>query len=245
MIIITGAGRGIGAAVARLAGRCGHAVCVNYRNAEHEAAAVVEDIVGAGGAACAVRADVTRRCEVERLFARAEHQLGPLTGLVNNAGVTGGLATVAEAEEHQLEQTFRVNLLGTVLCMQEAIRRMALSRGGRGGAIVNISSTAARTGGSFEWVHYAAVKAGVDAYTRGAAREVADEAVRINAVAPGLINTDLHARNGVPERPDRLRETIPMQRLGSPQEIAEAVLWMLSDRASYVTGSVLEVSGGR
>jgi NAD(P)-dependent dehydrogenase (short-subunit alcohol dehydrogenase family) len=245
MVIITGGSRGIGAAVARLVGRAGGAVCVNYCDAEADAAGVVRDIVRSGGTAIAVKADITRRADVERLFERAEHELGPLTGLVNNAGATGGLACVADVTETQVEHAFRVNLLGTVLCTRQGIHRMAFSHGGKGGAVVNVSSTAARTGGSFEWVHYAAVKAAVDAFTRGAARELAGDGVRVNAVAPGLVQTDLHERNGVPDRPDRLRDTIPMRRLGSPEEIAEAVAWMLSDRASYVTGSVLEVSGGR
>jgi NAD(P)-dependent dehydrogenase (short-subunit alcohol dehydrogenase family) len=245
MVIVTGASRGIGAAIARLAGRAGYPVCVNFHRNESRAQAVVAEIAGDGGTAIAVQADVGREQDVRRLFEVAERELGPLGGLVNNAGSTGGPSLVTQTTTDQIEQAFRVNLLGTMVCTREALLRMSTRHGGDGGAIVNVTSTAARTGGSFEWVHYAAMKAALNTFTRGAAVEVAEEGVRVNAVAPGLVSTDLHADNGMPDRPERLRGTVPMQRLGTPEEIAHAVLWFLSDEASYVTGAVLEVSGGR
>lgn len=245
VLIVTGASRGIGAATALQAGRAGFRVCVNYFNHGEKAQAVVDEIVGRGGSAIAVKADVSREADVLRLFETAERELGAITALVNNAGVTGGFALTRDVTAEQIHTAFNVNVVGCILCTREAIRRMARSSGGRGGTIVNISSTAARTGGSHEWVHYAATKGAIDTFTRGAAREVADDGVRINAVAPGLVYTDLHADNGRPDRPEKLRGTIPMQRLGTPEEVARAIVWLLSDEATYVAGSVLEVSGGR
>jgi NAD(P)-dependent dehydrogenase (short-subunit alcohol dehydrogenase family) len=245
VLLITGASRGIGAATARLAGRAGYRVCVNYLHQEDQARAVVEEVISAGGQALAVRADVSEEAEVKRLFDITERELGPIRALVNNAGVTGGPATISTVTEEQITRAFRVNVLGCMLCLREAARRMAVSAGGRGGVIVNVSSTAARTTGAGEWVHYAAMKAAVDTLTRGAARELADQQIRVNGVAPGLILTDLHADNGMPDRPERLRLSVPMRRIGEPEEVAHAILWLLSDEASYVTGSVLEVSGGR
>lgn len=244
-VIVTGAGRGIGAAVARLVGAHGFPVVVNYNSAEAAAHEVVSEIVAAGGRAIAVQGDVAHEEDVIRLFERATQELGPLYGLVNNAGVTGGMARVEEVQPEAITRMLAVNITGTILCAREAVRRMSLRRGGTGGAIVNISSLAARTGGSNEWVHYAASKGAINSFTIGLAREVAHEGIRVNAVAPGLIATDIHAANGVPDRPDRLRPTVPMQRVGTPQEVAAGVLWLLSPAASYTTGTILEIGGGR
>lgn len=245
VLIVTGASRGIGAATARLGGRAGFQVCVNYFNHREKAQAVVDEIVGWGGRAIAVKGDVSKESDVMRLFQTAERELGEISALVNNAGVTGGFALTKDVTVEQIHAVFNVNVVGSILCTREAVRRMGYSSGGRGGVIVNVSSTASRTGGSGEWVHYAATKGAIDTFTRGVAREVAGEGIRVNAVAPGLIHTDLHADNGSPDRPERLRSTIPVQRLGTPQEVAQAIVWLLSDEASYVIGSVVEVSGGR
>jgi NAD(P)-dependent dehydrogenase (short-subunit alcohol dehydrogenase family) len=244
-LIVTGASRGIGAAVALLAGARGFAVAVNYARDGAAAEAVAAAIVAGGGRAVAVQADVAREPEVLRLFAKAERALGPLGALVNNAGVTGGFARVEDVTAAAVERALAVNVAGSILCAREAVRRMSNRRGGAGGAIVNISSLAARTGGSGEWVHYAASKGAVNTLTVGLAREVAAEGVRVNAVAPGLIATDLHAASGAPDRVARMAPSVPMGRGGTAEEVAEAVLWLLSPAASYVTGTILEVGGGR
>ncbi len=244
-VIVTGASRGIGAATARLAAQRGFSVAVNYATGEREAAEIVHDIREQGGKAVAIRADLGRESDIVRLFADAERELGPLRGLVNNAGVTGGFARVEAVTAPALERTFAVNVTGAILCAREAVKRMSTRHGGRGGSIVNISSLAARTGSAGEWVHYAASKGAIDTFTIGLAREVATEGIRVNAVAPGLVETGIHAANGEPKRLDRLTGTIPMGRPGKPEEIAEPVVWLLSSAASYVTGSILEVGGGR
>ena len=244
-IIITGASRGIGASTAQLAAARGFAVAVNYVQDRASAEAVVNRIVQRGGRACAIQADVAVEADVLRLFDEAQHNMGPIRALVNNAGVVDGLCRVEAVTAAQLEHVFRVNVIGAMLCAREAVRRMSTRHGGAGGAIVNISSLAARLGGAGEWVHYAASKGAIETFTRGLAREVATEGIRVNAVAPGLVETELHASAGVPDRPQRLAPTIPMQRAGLPAEIAEAVLWLVSPAASYVTGAVLEAGGGR
>jgi len=244
-LIVTGASRGIGAAIAVLAGNLGYAVAVNFRTGEAEAKKVVDTIVAGGGRAVAIQADVAREEEIVRMFKTAERDLGPIKALVNNAGVTGGFARVEEVSSAALANVFAVNVSGTILCSREAVRRMSTRRGGTGGAIVNISSRAAHTGASGEWVHYAASKGAIDSFTIGLAREVATEGIRVNAVAPGLVDTGLHAANGEPGRLQRLMPTIPMQRAGTPREIAEGVLWLLSPAASYTTGAILEIGGGR
>lgn len=244
-LIVTGASRGIGAAIANLAGERGFSVAVNFATGTAEAAAVVEQIVSAGGRAYAIQADVAREEDVVRLFGTAERELGPVNALVNNAGITGGFSRVESVSARTLAQVMAVNVTGAILCAREAVRRMSTRHGGTGGAIVNISSRAARTGSAGEWVHYAASKGAIDSFTIGLAREVATEGIRVNAVAPGLIETGLHAANGAPDRLDRLAATIPMQRPGTPLEVAEGVLWLLSPAASYTTGAILEIGGGR
>jgi len=244
-LIVTGASRGIGAAVATLAGEHGYAVAVNFATGAIEAAKVVDEIVAGGGRAVAIQADVSREEDILRLFKAAERDLGPIKALVNNAGVTGGFARVEEVSSAAIANVLAVNVSGTILCSRETVRRMSTRHGGSGGAIVNISSIAARTGAAGEWVHYAASKGAIDSFTIGLAREVATEGIRVNAVAPGLVETGLHAANGEPKRLERLMGTIPMQRAGLPHEVAEGVLWLLSPAASYVTGAVLEIGGGR
>ena len=244
-VIVTGASRGIGAAVAKLVGAHGVPVAVNFFIDEAAALEVVAQISAVGGRAMAVQGDVAREADVTHLFETAARELGPLQGLVNNAAITGGFARVEAVTAEVLTRMLAVNVVGTMLCAREAVRRLSTHRGGTGGAIVNISSLAARTGGAGEWVHYAASKGAVNSFTIGLAREVAQEGIRVNAVAPGLIETDLHAANGAPDRVERLAPSIPMQRAGTASEVAEGVLWLLSPAASYTTGTILEIGGGR
>jgi NAD(P)-dependent dehydrogenase (short-subunit alcohol dehydrogenase family) len=206
---------------------------------------VVGEIVAGGGRAVSIQADVSREEQILRMFETAERELGPIKGLVNNAGVTGGFARVDEVSSAAIANVFAVNVSGTILCSREAVRRMSTRRGGTGGAIVNISSRAAHTGAAGEWVHYATSKGAIDSFTIGLAREVATEGIRVNAVAPGLVDTGLHAANGDPNRLQRLMGTIPMGRAGAPREVAEGVLWLLSSAASYTTGAILQIGGGR
>jgi NAD(P)-dependent dehydrogenase (short-subunit alcohol dehydrogenase family) len=244
-IIVTGASRGIGAAIAKLAGERGYAVAVNYSTGAAEAKEVASGIVGGEGCAIAIQGDVSREEDIVRMFESAERELGPIKALVNNAGVTGGFARVDEVSSAAIARVMAVNVSGTMLCSREAVRRMSTRHGGTGGAIVNISSIAARTGAGGEWVHYAASKGAIDSFTIGLAREVAMEGVRVNAVSPGLVETGLHAANGEPGRLQRMMGTIPMGRPGMPNEVAEGVLWLLSPAASFTTGAILEIGGGR
>jgi NAD(P)-dependent dehydrogenase (short-subunit alcohol dehydrogenase family) len=244
-LIVTGASRGIGAAVARLAAARGYAVAVNFHTGEGDARKLVKEISNGGGRALPIHADIAQEEDIVHMFQMAERELGPISGLVNNAGITGGFARVEDVSAAALERVFAVNVAGAILCAREAVKRMSTKRGGAGGVIVNISSRAAETGAAGEWVHYAATKGAIDSFTIGLAREVATEGIRVNAVAPGLTETGLHAANGEPGRLERLMPSIPMQRAGQPEEIAEAVLWLLSPAASYVTAAILNVGGGR
>ncbi len=245
VMLVTGGGRGIGAATARLAAGRGYAVCVNYQRDAEAAEQVVAEIAEAGGKALAVQADVAQDEEVERLFETAQGQLGPLTALVNNAGVTGRISRLDEAEADAIRRAVDINVTGAILCARAAVRRISTRHGGPGGGIVNISSVAAALGSPGEYVWYAATKGAIDSLTVGLSKELAEDGIRVNAVAPGLINTEIHASSGLPDRAERLAHLVPMGRAGEAEEIAEAVLWLLSDAASYVTGAVLRVSGGR
>jgi NAD(P)-dependent dehydrogenase (short-subunit alcohol dehydrogenase family) len=244
-LLVTGGSRGIGAALARLAGRRGYAVAVNYATDRASAQRVVEAIAAAGGRALAIGADVAVEADIMRLFATAEHELGPLSALVNNAGITGGIARLADVSAEMLTRLWAVNLSGSLVCAREAVRRMSTRRGGGGGAIVNVSSLAARIGSPGEFVHYATSKGAIDTFTIGLAREVAADGIRVNAVSPGLIDTEIHAAAGDAGRAARLAGSIPLQRVGTAEEVAEAILWLLSPAASYVTGANIEVGGGR
>ena len=241
-VIVTGGSRGIGAATVRLAAKAGYAVAINYREAKAEADALVAEI---GGKAVAIQADMGSEADILRLFAETERALGPIGALVNNAGIVAPAARVEAVTVERLERLWRVNVAGVFIASREAVKRMSTKHGGKGGAIVNISSAAARLGGSGEYVDYAATKGAIDTFTVGLAKEVALEGIRVNAIRPGMINTDIHASGGEPGRVERLRGVVPMQRGGQPEEIAEAVVWMLSDAASYCTGAILDVSGGR
>lgn len=242
---MTGSSRGIGAAIARLAAERGFSVAINFAKGKAEGEEIAQQIVNAGGRAHAIQADVACEEDVVRLFETAERELGAIKALVNNAAITGGFSRVEAVSARTLAAVMSVNVTGTILCAREAVRRMSTRRDGQGGSIVNISSRAARIGSAGEWVHYAASKGAIDSFTIGLAREVATEGIRVNAVAPGLIETGLHAAHGAPDRLDRLASTIPMQRPGTALEVAEAVLWLLSPAASYTTGAILEVGGGR
>lgn len=245
VLLVTGASRGIGAATAKLAARAGFAVAVNYASNAAAAQGVVESIRNAGGTAIALQADIADEAQVLRLFEQVDRQLGRLGALVNNAGVVDVAQPVAEMSGARLKRMFDINVFGSIVCAREAIRRMSTKRGGSGGAIVNLSSAAARLGAPGQYVDYAAAKGAIDAFTLGLAKEVAGEGIRVNAVRPGLIETEIHASGGEPDRVERLVHLVPMQRAGSAEEVAQAILWLLSDAASYTTMSLLEVSGGR
>jgi NAD(P)-dependent dehydrogenase (short-subunit alcohol dehydrogenase family) len=244
-LLVTGGSRGIGAATARLAAARGWRVCFSYAQDQRAAEAVVRAIEGAGGEALAVRSDVRQHSEIVALFNAAERAFGPVTGLVNNAGITGRIGSIVDAQPDTIREVIEVNVTGAILCAREAVRRMSTARGGQGGAIVNISSGAATLGSPGEYVHYAASKGAIDTFTLGLAREVAREGIRVNAVAPGLILTDIHASGGEPGRPERMAPGIPIGRPGTAEEIAEPILFLLSPAASYITGAVLRVAGGR
>ena len=245
VMVVTGGGRGIGAATARLAAGRGYAVCVNYLSNAEAAEAVVQDIEATGGGALAVRADVASEVEVERLFETVDRELGPVAALVNNAALAGHIDRLDAAPSATVRQVIEVNLLGTIWCARAAIQRMSTRHGGRGGGIVNVSSGAATLGSPGDYVWYAASKGGVDSLTIGLAREVAREGIRVNGVAPGFVKTEIHAASGLPDRLEKEAPCVPLGRAAEPEEIAEAILWLLSPAASYTTGATLRVAGGR
>jgi len=245
ILLVTGGSRGIGAATARAAARAGYKVAINYVNDAKAADALAKEIRKAGGTAVPIQADVSREDEIIRLFETLDRELGQLTHLVNNAGITGRAGRIADVDAGMLERVIAVNVTGAILVAREAVRRMSTARGGKGGAIVNLSSMAAVLGAPGEWVGYAASKGAIDSFTVGLSREVAEEGIRVNAVAPGLIDTDIHVTAGQPDRIERMAPTVPMARAGSAAEVAAAILWLLSDEASYVTGTIVRVSGGR
>jgi glucose 1-dehydrogenase len=242
--VVTGGGRGIGAATALALACAGHDLVVDYREDSEAAARVVEAARGEGVRAIAVRADVVLEADVEHLFDVARQRLGPVTGLVNNAGLTAHIGDLADTPVDVIRRVVDVNLVGALLCARQAARVMSTRRGGPGGAVVNVSSAAATLGSPHEYVHYAAAKAGVDALTTGLSKELAEDGVRVNAVAPGIVRTGIHAAAGQPGREDTLASRIPLGRAGAPTEIAPAIVWLLSREASYVTGAVLRVAGG-
>ncbi len=245
VMIVTGGARGIGAAIARLAAANGYAVCVNYLRNQSDADDVVTSITENGGEAIAIQANVSVEDEVIRLFEHVDASLGGVSALVNNAGILEKQARIEDMDFERICRVFSVNVFGSFMCSREAVRRMSTKHGGDGGAIVNISSRASRLGSPGEFVDYAASKAAIDTLTIGLAKEVAAEGIRVNAVRPGVIYTDIHASGGEPQRVDRVKAAIPMKRGGYPEEVAKAVLWLLSEDSSYTTGAFIDVSGGR
>ena len=245
VLLVTGGSRGIGASVCRLAGQAGWQVVVNYASNREAAERVVEDIRSAGGTAMSVEGDVGTELGLASIFAAVDATFGQLDGLVNNAGIIGMPARVDEVSPERLERMFAVNVIGSIRAAQEAVRRMSTRHGGRGGVIVNLSSMAALIGAAGQYVDYAATKGAIESFTTGLAREVATEGIRVNLVRPGIIDTDIHASGGLPDRAQQSAGIIPMQRPGTADEVAQSILFLLSDAASYVTGAALNVSGGR
>ena len=245
VVVITGGSRGIGAATARLAAKQDYTVCVNYLHNQEAANNVVESIEQLGGKAITVAADIASETDVIDLFNRVDRQLGRVTALINNAGILEQQMRVENMDMARLNRIFSTNITGVFLCAREAIKRMSTKYGGAGGAIVNVSSVAARLGSSGEYVDYAASKGAIDTMTIGLAKEVAEEKIRVNAVRPGFIYTDIHASGGEPNRVERVKEFVPMKRGGHAIEVAKAILWLLSDEASFTTGSFIDVAGGR
>ncbi|MDD2061149.1 SDR family oxidoreductase [Pseudomonas sp. GD03860] len=245
VIVITGASRGIGAATARLAAREGYRICINYLSDDEAAQRVLADVRELGAEAIVVKADVSVEDEIIQLFHRVDSELGPVTALVNNAGTIGQKSRIEEVSEFRLLKLMKTNVVGPILCAKHALQRMSTRHGGQGGSIVNVSSVAARLGSPNEYVDYAASKGALDTFTVGLAKEVAGEGVRVNAVRPGYIFTDFHALSGDPDRVGKLEPGIPMGRGGQAEEVAEAIIWLLSDKASYSTGSFVDLGGGR
>lgn len=245
IVLITGASRGIGAAIALLAARAGYAVAVNYTANSLAADEVVRQIRQAGGTAITVQADVADESQVLAMFEKVDAKLGRLTALVNNAGVVDRTERVDGMSVARLKRMFDINVIGTMVCAREAVKRMSTRYGGAGGAIVNVSSAAARLGAPAQYVDYAAAKGAVDVFTLGLAKEVAAEGIRVNAVRPGIIETDIHASGGLPDRARTMAPQVPMQRAGSADEVAQSIVWLLSDQSSYTTGALLDIAGGR
>lgn len=245
VLIVTGGSRGIGAAICRLAAKDGWDVAVNYAGNKAAAEAVAAEVRAAGRKAAVIQGDMSKEADVIALFEQAEAELGPVTGLAANAGITGKITKVADMSVTAMQEVVGLNVIGLMVQNREAVRRMSTRLGGKGGVIVNTSSIAARLGAPNEFTHYAASKGAVDSWTRGIAREVAGEGVRVCAVAPGMIDTEIHATAGAPDRAARLGSTVPIGRAGSAEEVAQTIVWLLSDQASYTGGGILEVSGGR
>jgi NAD(P)-dependent dehydrogenase (short-subunit alcohol dehydrogenase family) len=245
IVLVTGGSRGIGKAAALAAAAAGYDVAVSYRQDRGAADEVVQRVRAQGRRGLAVAADSADESAVVRLFAEVDRQLGPVDALVNNAGIVGRSCRVEEVTAEDVSRVLAINVTGCFIAAREAVKRMSTRHGGRGGGIVNISSAASRLGSPGEFVHYAASKGAIDTFTLGLAREVADEGIRVNAVRPGMIDTEIHASSGTPERVARIVPTVPMQRIGTPEEVAQTILWLLSDSASYVTGAIVDVSGGR
>lgn len=245
IILITGGSRGIGAETARLAASKGYTVCITYARDESAALKLVAEIEKMGQKAFAYQADAASEQQTIELFKKIDAEVGRIGALVNNAGILAPKIRVEEITQTRLQEMFSVNVFGTFLASREAVKRMSSRHGGRGGAIVNVSSAASRAGSPNEFVDYAAAKGAIDTFTLGLSKEVATEGIRVNAVRPGLIYTELHASSGQPDRVDTLKVNVPMQRGGSAKEVAEAILWLLSDESSYVTGALLDVAGGR
>ncbi len=245
IVLITGSSRGIGAATALLAAKAGWSVCVNYVTKADRAEKVVAEIRAAGGKAIAVQADTANEADVKRMFATIDAELGRLTGLVNNAGVTGRAGRLETFDAATMRRVLEVNVIGTLLCTQEAVKRISTKQGGSGGAIVNVSSVAAQLGGANQWIPYGAAKGAVNSITIGASKEFAPEGIRVNAIMPGLIDTEIHIEAGVGDRLQKVIPQVPMGRIGTAQECAEAIVWLLSGEAAYMTGANLLISGGR
>lgn len=245
VILITGGSRGIGAATAMLAAEKGYAVAVNYLKNKNAAEDIVQKIKNNGGNAIALGGDVAKEEDVLAFFKEAEEKLGNITALVNNAGIIELQSLLKNMTVERWDRIFATNTRGSFLCAREAVKRMSVRNGGKGGGIINISSVAAKLGGAFEYVDYAASKGAIDTLTIGLAREVAADGIRVNAVRPGIIYTEIHASGGEPNRPERLKDMIPMKRPGNAEEVAEAIMWLLSDSASYITGTIIDVTGGR
>ena len=245
VLVVTGGSQGIGAAVARRAASCGYDVALTYARESAMAEAVAAEVEAAGGQAIAMRAEMASEADIVSVFEAVDARLGRLDALVTNAGITGPVGLIENVMSETIDSVMGINVRGVFLCLREAVRRMATDRGGRGGAIVNVSSRASGIGGGGEWVHYAASKGAIDSLTLGAAKEFATRGVRVNAVNPGLIETEIHARAGMPDRIERMKSGVPMGRAGSADEVARVVMWLLGEDASYVTGALVPVSGGR
>ncbi len=243
--LVTGSGRGIGAATAKLAARRGFAVCINYLNKEDRARQVADEIRAEGGRAIVVQADTADEADVLRMFEQIDRELGPVTSLVNNAGITGKAGRLEAYDVATIRRILDVNVVGTMLCSREAAKRMSTRNGGRGGTIVNLSSIAAVLGGANQWTAYAAAKGAVNSLTVGLARELAGEGIRVNAIMPGLIDTEIHAEAGVGDRLQKVIPMVPMGRIGTAEECAEAIVWLMSNEAAYMTGAVIPMTGGR
>jgi NAD(P)-dependent dehydrogenase (short-subunit alcohol dehydrogenase family) len=245
IILVTGGSRGIGAACARLAAQQGYDVCINYVNNREAADGVAKDVAATGQRGIVVQADVAKQADIERLFKEVDNQLGTLDALINNAGIVGPNGPISRLNEDWLNKLWQINITGMILCAKEAVARMSTDNGGKGGAIVNMSSAAARMGGGGAFIDYAASKGAIDTLNHGLAQELAPQGIRVNAIRPGLIDTEIHASMGNGDRVAELGPSVPMGRAGTAEEVAETALWLISEQASYVTDSIVDVAGGR